>query len=127
MGPNAETLVVLPTLEEACPTVHKPHSGFVTPTVLAGVPGAIPEAERPAHFALITRLAREATRERKDIPNGYAFRYDPEAFDDVARWVTNERRCCTFLTFTIEVSAHNGPLWVRLPARRVPVNFSTPR
>lgn len=53
-------------------------------------------------------------RERRDIPDGYAFRFDADAFDDIARFVTNERRCCPFLTFVLEVSPHGGPPWVRL-------------
>lgn len=80
----------------------------------ACVPGAIPAAERTAHFALITRLLCDAVRERNDIPGGYAFRFDGEAFDDVTRYVTNERRCCPFLKFTIDLSADGGPLWLRL-------------
>ncbi len=86
----------------------------VSPFALACVPGAIPAAERPAHFALAAHLTGEALRERKDLANGYAFRFDAESFDDVARFVTNERRCCPFLNFTIELSASGGPLWLRL-------------
>ena len=81
---------------------------------LACVPGAIPAAERPAHFALLTRLLGEHAREREDLANGYAIRFDAEAFDDIARFVTNERRCCPFMSFTIELSADSGPIWLRL-------------
>jgi len=84
---------------------------------LACVPGAIPAAERPAHFALITRLFTAAARERRDLSGGaegYAFRFDADAFDDLARWVTNERRCCPFLSFALELAPDGGPLWLRL-------------
>lgn len=81
---------------------------------LACVPDAIAAVDRPAHFALITRLVGEAARGREDIPDGYVFRFDAEAFDDVARYVTNERRCCPFLNFRIELSANGGPLWLRV-------------
>lgn len=88
---------------------------------LACVPGALPAAERPAHFALAARLFREAAREQRPAPGdaggrveGYAFRFDAPAFDEVARFVANERRCCPFLTFTLELAPDGGPLWLRL-------------
>ena len=31
-----------------------------------------------------------------------------------ARFVANERRCCPFLTFTLELAPDGGPLWLRL-------------
>ena len=84
---------------------------------LSCVPGAIPAAERDAHFALARRLLAESARERRALSageDGYAFRFDADAFDDVARWITNERRCCPFLTFTLELAPDAGPMWVRL-------------
>lgn len=81
---------------------------------LACVPGAIPAAERAAHFQLVRHLFSAEVRERRVIDGGYAFRFDAAAFDDIARWITNERRCCPFLTFGVEVSRAGGPVWVRL-------------
>ena len=86
-------------------------------TPLACVPGAIPPAERAAHFALVTRLFADVARERSDLPageDGYAYRFDADALDDLARWIANERRCCPFLTFTVEPAPGGGPVWVRL-------------
>ena len=87
---------------------------MTTTVPLACVPGAIPAAERRAHFALAGRLFGAELRERRALPDGYAYRFDAEAFDDVARWMANERRCCPFLTFTLELEPDGGPLWVRL-------------
>ena len=81
---------------------------------LACVPGAIPAAERPVHFALISRLFGEEAREKRDLPDGYAFRFEADAFDEVARFVANERKCCPFLTFALELSPGAGSLWLRL-------------
>jgi hypothetical protein len=84
---------------------------------LACAADAIPAVERPAHFALLTRLFRDHARERRpmaDGADGYEFRFDADAFDDVARFVANERRCCPFLTFVVELTPNGGPLWVRL-------------
>jgi len=84
------------------------------PIPLACVPGAIPAEERPAHFALIERLFGTEMREREVVPDGYAFRFEPDAFGDLARFVSNERKCCPFLTFQLVVSAAEGPVWLRL-------------
>ena len=81
---------------------------------LACIPGAIPPIERATHFALVERLFYREREERQEIPGGYAFRFNAEAFDDVARFVGNERLCCPFLTFTIAVLPEKGALWLRL-------------
>ena len=81
---------------------------------VACVPGAIHPDERPAHFALAARLFGELAAERRRLPDGYAFRFDPEMLLDVARFVENERRCCPFVTFVIELGPRSGPLWLRL-------------
>lgn len=85
-----------------------------TATPLACVPEAIPASERPDHFALLTRLFAEAARERRDVPNGYAFRFEAEAFEDIARFVALERLCCPFLDFVIELAPKAGRLWLSM-------------
>ena len=79
---------------------------------LACTLGAIPADERPAHARLLTTLFA-ATRERRPLPDGYAYRFDADAFDDLARWIANERRCCPFLTVQLTLAA-DGPVWLRL-------------
>jgi len=86
-------------------------------TPLACVPGGIPAAERPAHFELLKRLFGTEARERRELADGYTFRFDASAWSDVARWIGNERRCCPFLRFDVELHAADGDIWVRL---RVP-------
>jgi hypothetical protein len=93
-------------------SVSRPTDG--PPIALACVPGAIPAAERPGHFALLNRLFADHAQERRDVAGGYAFRFDAACLDDVARFVGRERLCCPFLTFSIELSALDGPLWLRL-------------
>ncbi|MBC7789630.1 MAG: hypothetical protein H7Z74_06770 [Anaerolineae bacterium] len=70
----------------------KAQSEVESPPTLVCVPGAIPASERPTHFALVTRLLRESGLERTDAPNGFIFRFNAEMFEDVARFVSNERR-----------------------------------
>jgi hypothetical protein len=81
---------------------------------LACVPGAIPEAERPVHFRRLTRLFTDAVRQRRELPDGRAFRFDADALDELARWIAHERSCCPFLRFVIEVAPGGGPVWVSL-------------
>jgi hypothetical protein len=81
---------------------------------LACVSGAIPTGEREAHFARLQRLFGETAQERRDVPGGYAFRFDAASFDDIARFVQWERLCCPFLTFSLDGSSEAGPLWLRL-------------
>lgn len=80
---------------------------------LACVPGAIPAGERTAHFER-TRQLFEGALERAELTDGYGFRFDPDRLADVVRFVEHERRCCPFLTFTIEQRPDGGPLWLRL-------------
>jgi hypothetical protein len=59
--------------------------------------GAIPLADRPAHFALAKELLHTRAQERSDLPDGYALRLGSDAFEAVARFVLNESRCCPFI------------------------------
>ncbi|HEX2163460.1 MAG TPA: hypothetical protein VHM02_05885 [Thermoanaerobaculia bacterium] len=80
---------------------------------LACRPDAVPPEEREAHAALGARLFADA-EERRDLPDGLALRFPAAALADVARFVDNERRCCPFVAFAIELAPDGGPLWLRL-------------
>jgi len=81
---------------------------------LACVPSAIAASERPGHFALGRELLEVRAEERVALPDGYAIRFRAGDFEDVARFVTNERRCCPFLTFELRLEAAPGSLWLRM-------------
>ena len=81
---------------------------------LACVPSAIPAAERKGHLALGRELFEIRAREQVELPNGYAIRFQPEAFEAVARFVANERKCCPFLTFELTLDPTSGALWLRM-------------
>ena len=83
------------------------------PIPLACVPSAIPESERAAHFELLARIGAKS-RDKRKVSEGYAYRLDSEDFDDLVRWIANERRCCPFLRFTVDLEPDAGPIWVRL-------------
>jgi hypothetical protein len=81
---------------------------------LACVPGAIEPGERPAHFALVGRLFGTLAETREALPDGYCFRFPADAFGQVARFVDNERKCCPFLRFEVEVPPGGDAVWLRL-------------
>lgn len=89
-------------------------NALIPTPALACVPSAIPAIERTAHFELARDLFTNRATERVSLPEGYGFRFDSSAFDDVARFVTNERKCCPFLTFEVQVAAQSGSVWLRM-------------
>lgn len=78
------------------------------------VPSAIPAGERQGHFRLAQELFHERAKERTDLADGYAIRFDYDDFEAVARFVLNERRCCPFMEFELRVAPESGPLWLRM-------------
>ena len=81
---------------------------------LACILGAIPEAERSAHVTLASELFGQRVQERQDVPHGYAFRFSPDTLSELARFLTNERRCCPFLSFDIAIASNGGPVWLHI-------------
>jgi hypothetical protein len=81
---------------------------------LACDPAAIPVADRQQHFKLIEHLFGELAVARERVAGGYRFRFDPNALDPITRFVENERRCCPFLRFVIEVDTSGGPIWLQM-------------
>ena len=78
------------------------------------VPSAIPAAERREHFTLARELFSQRVLELRELPNGYALRFARDAFDAVARFVSNERLCCPFLRFELHVKSREGPVWLHM-------------
>ncbi|HEY2665061.1 MAG TPA: hypothetical protein VGI47_12020 [Candidatus Binataceae bacterium] len=73
----------------------------------------------PTERAKRSALARELYRMRvgiEDLPDGYAFRYpaDSSILMKIAQFVSIERLCCPFFTFTIEVEPANTSMSLRL-------------
>lgn len=81
---------------------------------LACMHSAIPATERQRHFAIARDLLRVRAIERIALPNGYAVRFSADAFESVARFVANERKCCPFVSFEITLAHESGPLWLRM-------------
>ena len=53
----------------------------------------------------------------QELPDGFAFRYAAEQFAQVTQFIANERLCCPFFTFVLEVTPTNGPIWLRITGR----------
>ncbi len=72
-----------------------------------------------AHKMQISAKMKIARADRKELPNGYAFRFRPEAVSliELADWVSSEARCCPFFDMSIEVEPDGGPLWLRLTGK----------
>jgi hypothetical protein len=66
---------------------------------------AIGPADHPRYHELVERL-RAAIREKTDLSDGYTYRLDAEAItqQEVAEWISLEKRCCPFLTFELEAA-----------------------
>jgi hypothetical protein len=76
---------------------------------------AMTPAERKHYEALKVTL-RTSAKEVKELPNGYAFRYEPTAalLLNAAEFISKESLCCSFYTFALEKGGNNGPLWLRI-------------
>jgi hypothetical protein len=76
---------------------------------------AIPVSDRKQHMLIVTQVF-QAVQEVHKLPDGYAFRLPNEAdmFMAMVQFVGNERRCCPFFGFGLEIEPNGGPLWLRL-------------
>lgn len=75
---------------------------------------AIPAEQRDAHLRRATSLLFQTYEEQRELPDGVAWRFSSSQYEEVAAYVANERRCCPFFTFTLEVSPAGGPVWLRI-------------
>ncbi len=82
--------------------------------VMACVVGAIAPDERAGHFALIQELFGTAMREKRPVDGGYEFSFPADAAERVFRFLLNERKCCPFLRFTVELAPHAAGVSLRI-------------
>jgi hypothetical protein len=75
---------------------------------------AIPADQRASHEARANELFGRAVVEQRDLPDGYAFRLDAADYELAAAFVANERRCCPFLRFQLDLAPAGGPIWLRM-------------
>ena len=76
--------------------------------------GALDDEVRTGHLELAAQLMHEHAAEVRELPDGYAFRFAAAQYDEVAHFVANERLCCPFFAFALEVAPAQGPIWLRV-------------
>lgn len=76
-------------------------------------------AEQRARRQILARQMHAVTKEVRELPDGYAFRFsaEPELCLTLAEFMTFERLCCPFFTFILELEHEGGPMWLRLTGR----------
>jgi hypothetical protein len=84
------------------------------PVGLVCVPSAIPARERAQHFVLARELLNSQAAERADLPDGYAFRFAADKLVELVRFIDNERKCCPFMTFHLQIGPQAEPIWLRM-------------
>ncbi len=71
------------------------------------------EELRERRTTLLDRVGR-AVQERQEREQGFAYRFAPDAFDDLVQVIRLERQCCAFLRFSLTAEPGNGPLWLEV-------------
>jgi hypothetical protein len=66
---------------------------------------ALSKAERSRDTELVLRL-RDALRERKELADGYAYRFEPTVLKDVGEWLQLVAKCCQPLSY--EAHSHRS-------------------
>ncbi len=68
--------------------------------------GVFTPAQREAHIQTATQLM-QAKQDVRKVQNGYEFRFPSksELIAKTADFIANERLCCPFLTFTLNVAS----------------------
>ena len=76
---------------------------------------AIPADVREEHVITAPQLFALA-QEVQELSNGFAIRFanEPGRFMAIAKFIENERLCCPFFNFGLEIEPNSGPLWLRL-------------
>jgi len=83
--------------------------------VLACNPLAI-EASQRQHYVNTARQVFAAAHERRELPDGYAFRLSEEhtTLLQVAEYLTNDRRCCPFFHYTLSIEPDARAVWLTI-------------
>jgi hypothetical protein len=76
--------------------------------------GTLTRVERQRGRELAGQL-RTALKEKKQLPDGFAFRFSPGSAAALAEWISIESKCCQPITYALELAPQpGGELWLRL-------------
>jgi len=72
-------------------------------------------AQREAHIQTTTELI-QALQSVQEVKNGYEFTFpnETEFITKIAEFISNERLCCPFLKFTLNILSNREPLSLSL-------------
>ncbi len=72
--------------------------------------------KQQASYQRLVNYLRKNRKQIEELPNGYAiaFSSQPNTCLQVTKFVTMERRCCPFISFTMRFEPNNGLLWLQL-------------
>jgi hypothetical protein len=86
-----------------------------TETPLACNMGVFTPAQRESHIQNSTELI-QVVQNVQEIENGYEFAFpnETEVISKIAEFISNERLCCPFLRFTLNVNSSHEPVSLSL-------------
>lgn len=73
--------------------------------------GVFTPSQREAHLQTTTQLM-QAVQNAQEVEHGYEFRFpnETELISRIAEFISNERLCCPFLKFTLNVVSNSEPI-----------------
>ena len=69
---------------------------------------------RSQHITSARYLLSNVAQERQELPEGFTFRFMAEDYLLVVEFIANERLCCPFFRFVLEISPAQGPIWLHI-------------
>jgi hypothetical protein len=102
--------------EEHCVMSDIPNTGSTPLPFYCDMTALTPD-ERSTHQGRISQLFGSLVRETRELTDGFAYRFDGEHYLLLASFISDERKCCPFLTFRLEVAPERGPIWLQLTAQ----------
>lgn len=75
---------------------------------------AIEASQRDEHLSGAARLLFDVAGERQELSNGYAFRFEAEHYREIVDFIANERLCCPFFHFSLDIAPGHGPIWLHI-------------
>ena len=79
---------------------------------------ALTSEQRIRHGDLAAQII-SAVAEFKELPDGYAARFQPESefILAIAEFIMLERLCCPFFELDMKIEKERGPLWLKITGR----------
>jgi hypothetical protein len=77
---------------------------------------AMNAAQRKRYSEVLSPAVISAKLQTSELRDGYAFQFpsDAKTFATVSEWIGNERLCCPFFEFDLQVEDNSGPMILRI-------------